>query len=291
MRVDAGSSESPPNASPENVIGNQPDIPVDKKHSVMTKIMRYILTLLFSTIILFQTDFAQAKKDQAPKSKSDLIIKVDTLKTRTVTDTLKVQISSAPTTSEKNDRPWQIALTVGILAFLATITAAFINRKITLKSIDTNKEIAIKQIQNSQDATIHQFNSTLKTKNRQDWINDVRNSISEFISNSIKINIEFQDPGPDNQQKIKDTHEKITYNRAKLRMMLNPDKTLHNNVLASMDALMEVYDLHNAVYRSKVGTYDNFKFKNAADKLVDDGRILSYNEWQKIQKLTEDKTS
>jgi len=263
----------------------------EQKNSEMKKYIGYILTLLFSAIILFPTDFAQVKKDQLLKPKADIIIKVDTLKTRTVTDTLKVQISSSPSTSEKNDRPWQIPVLVGIFAFVATITASLINKQTTLKSIDTNKEIAIKQIQHSHYATVHQFNSTLKTKNRQDWINDVRNTISEFISSSIKINIEFQDPSTESKQKIKDIHEKITINRAKLKMLLNPEKPLHNNVLISMDDLMDIYDSHLLNFRTKLGTYDNNKFKIAADKLIDNGRILSYSEWQKIQKLIEDKPS
>lgn len=254
--------------------------------------MKYILTLLLSTII-FATSFSQQKKDSAIKrqSKTEREISADSLNGRATIDVLKVQLLPTKNDADKNDKPWQIALVVGVLTFIATIIVSLINRHITLKSIQTNKEIAIQQIENSQNATLHQFNSTLKTKNRQDWINDVRNSLSEFIANCVKSNVEFQDPTSESKQKIKDIHENIILNRTKLRLLLNsnPDKTLHNNLHTSIKEFVDIFDKHVLNYRNNINDYNNYDFQKACDKIVDDGRALLYDEWQKIQKLTNDK--
>jgi hypothetical protein len=253
---------------------------------------KYILTLLLSTIISFTTNFAQFKKDTATKQqpKAGITINIDTLKTRTIIDTLKVQVVPTKMETNSNDRPWQVTLIVGLLVFVATIIASLINRRITLRGINTNKDIAITQIENSQLVTQHQFNATLKTKNRQDWVNEVRNSLVEFIANCVKINIEFQDPGNDSKQKVKDMHEKITFHRTKLRLLLSskPEKLPHSNLLASIKTLVDILDVHVLNYKGNVNDWKNGEFQKASDKIVDDGRVLLYDEWKEIQKLTTD---
>lgn len=252
--------------------------------------MKYFLTLLLSVMVSLTPIVGQTKNDITPKqqSKTEFKINVDTLKTRTIVDTLKVQIIPSKKETEQNNRPWIIALIVGILTFIAIITASLINKWVAIKGINSSKEIAIQQIENSQSLNLHQFNSTLKTKNRQDWVNDLKNAMSEFMANCVKINIEFQDPGEDNKEKIKDIHEKITLNRTKMRLLLNPKKELHNNLLTSMTEFVNILDMHILNYRGNINYYKNIDFQKTSDKVVENARELLYNEWQKIQKLTND---
>lgn len=121
-------------------------------------------------------------------------------------------------------------------------------------------------------------------------MNEVRDSISELIANCIKINIEFQDPGDNAKQIIKDIHEKISLHRSKLRLLLstNPKKTTHSNLLNSMKELIDKLDHHVLNYRNNVNDWNNQVFQTACNKVVEDGRTLLYAEWKEIQKLTDD---
>ncbi len=175
-------------------------------------VIKYISVVILSTLFYCPTSEAQTKSNPFARNQSGEHINIlhDTLKTKTDIDTLNIQNLPNGKDTSQNDRPWKITLIVGLLVFIATITSSLITRTITLNGINTNKDIAIRQIENLQAATLHQFNSTLKTKNRQDWINDVRNSSSEIIANCVKINIEFQDSGINNKEKVKEIHKKIT---------------------------------------------------------------------------------
>ena len=252
---------------------------------IMKKQIKYLLTIFLFLSVLSPSIYAQAK----PPAINELKIIVDTLKVKKSIDTLKVQFLPQIKEKEQNDKPWQIALLVGILTFIATVFASLLNRRITLKSLVANKDIAIKQIENSQLVTLHQFNSTLKTKNRQEWVNELRNTMSEFMANCTKINVEFQDPSNDSRERIKDIHEKITLNRTKLRLLLDPEKDLHNKLLSSMSDFVNIIDEHVLNYRGNINHYKNFDFQKTSDTMIENARVLLYSEWQKIQKLTDDK--
>lgn len=252
------------------------------------KTMRFCLTFIF-IVCSICTTLGQSKKEKDIITKSDnsLTNYNGTIASQIITDTLKVQFIPVNSNSNHNNNSWRITLTVGILAFLATLIAASLSGWIAIKGIRTNKEIAVNQIENLQRNTRMQFFATLKTKNRQDWINEVRTSISELIANCIKINIEFQNQGNNSTQKIKDIHEKISLHRAKLLLLLsaNTNKTTHSELLASMKTLIDKLDNHILNYRNNINDWNNFEFQNACDKLVEDGRNLVYGEWKEIQQF------
>lgn len=249
--------------------------------------MRKIL-LLF--IYIFLLSFTTHAKDSSNKQTNiDVKIILDTLKTHTIVDTLKIQVPASTLNSKnKTDHiPWIVAFIIGILTVASTVFASIINRKITLKGIQTNKDIAIEQIQNSQNISLQQFNSTLKTKNRQEWLNDLRNTMSEFMASCKKINIEIQTPNIDTNENIKIIHEKISFNRTKLILLLTPKKELHKNLLDSIKEFVDILDEHLLNYKGNINDYKNLDFQKASDSMVENARILLYDEWQKIQKLSE----
>lgn len=230
--------------------------------------------LIFLSISSFAID--QKSTNLTEKLTVSKQFNIDTIKSKIKIEPLQIEILTSKEKKESNNMPWIIALIVGVLTFIANIIASIVNRRISLGTIQTNKEIAI-----------HQFNSTLKTKNRQDWIDNVRDTLSVFVSNCVKVNIEIQDPSEtENRDKIKDIHEKIVLNRIKLQLLLNPEKELHNSILNLISEFIDILDKHMLNYENGLQKYDNDEFISAYIKIAESGRKLLYNEWQKIQKLT-----
>jgi hypothetical protein len=237
-----------------------------------------LLLPFFVSILLLITPLIEAQKSSNPTEKLSLSkqTNADTIKSKIKIEPFQLEVLT-PKETESNNKPWIIALVVGFLTFIATIIASLVNRCTSIKTIQTNKEIAV-----------HQFNSTLKTKNRQDWIDNLRNAVSMFISNCVKVNIEFQDPSENTKDKVKEIHEKIILNRTKLQLLLNPEKEFHNSLLTSITEFIDILDKHTLNFENNMNDYDNEEFRIAHIKIVENARILLYSEWQKIQKITKD---
>ena len=71
--------------------------------------------------------------------------------------------------------PWIGALIIGLLSVLVNFWVAHRLRQ-------SNERNLTRQIENAKEITLSQFKSTIATKNRQDWINELRNAISDAIS-------------------------------------------------------------------------------------------------------------
>lgn len=188
---------------------------------------------------------------------------------------------------EKNG-PWLAALFIGILTVLANILTSYYMRRIsrdTVKAqIESSERTAGLNIENSQTLSLTQFKATLKTKNRQDWINDVRESITEFTTQCKMLNIEFQSTTPD-PEKVKPLLEKVTLYRNKLLLLLNPAKETHKPLLNAIDSLMTVLEHHFFYCSGKIQAFNNEDFLDKTAIVIKCGRDLSYDEWQKIQEM------
>jgi hypothetical protein len=239
----------------------------------------FLITFLSSNLVTAN----QIKQNQ---QSSEIRIKQDTSNLSKI----ELIIKGQPTTvkNESNDKPWVIALSIGILTALVTLIGTFVNRSVAISGINASAENAIKQINNAQEINLHQFNATLKTNNRQDWINELRTTMSEFMSNCSRINLEFQNPGENSKEKIKEIHEKITLNRTRLILMLDPKKPSHEELLNYMKDFVNLVDYHVLNYRGNINDYKNLEFIQKSTLMIENARELLYAEWQKIQKLTDE---
>ncbi|MEI9909187.1 MAG: hypothetical protein WDO71_05730 [Bacteroidota bacterium] len=129
-----------------------------------------------------------------------------------------------------------------------------------------------------------EYISTLNSTNRQEWINDVRHCISDLLTQCKLLNMEFQEP-IQNEELKKKLHEKINYNRNKLRLLLSPQISQHENLLKSTEELIGILEKHMNRSDHDVNEYDNFSFLQKSDNIIDIGRELLYFEWQKIQSM------
>ncbi|MFC4263972.1 hypothetical protein ACFOWM_13845, partial [Ferruginibacter yonginensis] len=177
---------------------------------------------------------------------------------------------------DKTTSPWIIPSSIALLTVVVNIFISLYSQKVALSNVE-------KQIKSSLALAALQFDTTLYLKNRQDWINEVRNSLSEFLTHCNLINIELQE-ATQNMIARKTIHEKLSLNRNKLRLALNPKIEEHEKLLESISALMNVLDIHILNTNSQQRQYDNVDFMRKADNVIVDGRFVLYKEWDKIQR-------
>lgn len=243
-------------------------------------------------------------------SVSGQVPKEDSLKTifqqpKLVIDTLKVQgVSFNLQNDLSKNMPWIIALLIGILTVLINFIIAKINQQTAIKNIDkqikstldisikqleNNKEIAIKHLENTQKITDKQFRTTLLTSNRQSWVNEVRDVLTKLVTQAKLLNIEFEESAPTSENK-KIIHEKFTYQKNKLLILLSHQKKQHIPILDALKDLLEVLDrqLLLSIGKSKNTIdppLDTIGVFEKCDEIIRLGSELLYQEWSKIQTL------
>lgn len=230
--------------------------------------MRRILLLLTTIFFLLSNALAQPNKLDTSLNAPSVSIP-----TKIIVDTLRVQSFDIKGTQkvwyEDENMPWIIALTISILGIL-------INLIISNSQIKANQETTLKQIK-----------ATLNTNNRQAWVNETRNALTDLITQTRLLNIEFQEKLPNFERK-KMIHEKVTQSRIKLLLLLNPEKEYHKELIEVLKTFINTLDEHllNSNSSAQITIpYDNFKFMSQSDAVIECGRKLLYNEWDKIQSI------
>lgn len=250
-----------------------------------------IFNLILLLIIICLTSYGQAVKDSTipPKKNQEFHLVFDTIKVQTLKSSEKTKLWY-----ENNNMPWIISLiisfmTIGINIYIAKVThktaiksveAQITSSTITSKSqIESSQQIAIQEIQNSQDLALTQFKMTLNTKNRQDWINELRHSISEFLAQSAMINVLMTAPSEEREFKdFQPFFEKIIYHHNKIEILLNQEKVEQKAVLKLIREMRAISLQPEKDYNAK-------KFRIKENEIFEASRNLFRIHWQKIKEI------
>ena len=221
------------------------------------KILPVILLLSISTNIFGQKSVAD----------SSLLVKQKIIPSKIFVDSVRIQNIEPEEFNtawyKDNNMPWIIALIISMVGILINLLIA-------------NKQIR---------ANLKQINAN----NRQTWVTETRNVIAELTTQANLLNIEFQETDINIERK-KNLHEKFTYNKNKLFLLLKPEKEKHKSLFNSLNALMLTLDEHMLNSKANINNdlnipFDNGKFMTQTDKVIESGRNLLYDEWGKIQSL------
>jgi len=244
----------------------------------------------FFSLLFFSIAIAKTTKDSITSKllNHKIEIKLDTLKVQ------NIKSSEAPKPwYESNSMPWIAAIIVSGLTVAINVYIARINQKTAIQNvvlqinsvmegsknqIDNAKEIAIKQIENSKEIAITQFKTTLNTKNRQDWINDVRHVTSDLLVQCAMIQLEMisKDSSAIKAKKISPFFEKLVYNNSKLSMLLNHNKDEQKELL---DKVVEIIS-----YSGKPNP-NATEFRKIESQLIEASRNLFEKHWEKIKNI------
>jgi len=226
----------------------------------MKKIILLLTLVVCSTITFGQVELDSTGNKEQQKEITEVNINLP--------DTVQIKDISAKNEDSPSKMPWVIALVIGVLS-------AIINIWIADKMKNSNEKTISLQLTNAKELALAEFKATLGAKNRQDWIDELRHNLSEFISQSAMINIEFSVDRPDNE-KIKPYFQKMNYNKAKIAMLINEEKAEQKRVIDAVNELVnKSFDSQN--------DFDAAEFKGIEDELVDASRDLFNIHWEKIK--------
>jgi len=111
-----------------------------------------------------------------------------------------------------NNMPWVVALFIGI-------TTLYLGHR----QLKSNERTIKLQIESMQKIAKLDFNKTVISGNRQEWINDLRNSISLYMAkiDAYELIVNYE---KDNYDKITSKFEEIMNLELKINLLLNPDE-------------------------------------------------------------------
>jgi hypothetical protein len=238
--------------------------------------MKYKLILIF--LLFGILSFGQNQK-------TDNIIKksANSIQNKVQIDTIKIQTVESKQIDKiwykDNNMPWLVALIISILGVCVNLLIAFRSLKYSKINLDS-------QIKSSTDIANNQIKATLNTNNRQVWLTNVRDVLSELITQSKLMYIELIESDIPNET-VKTIHEKLTYNHVKLLLLLNPNKSHHKDLLKSLVEFMTILDkqMLDKHHLGNLNENDNIKFTKCTQDMVESGRALLYTEWSKIQSI------
>ena len=245
-----------------------------------TKFLFFVL--LFSIALPYQS--IPKKEIDSPKLKNEYQIKLDTLRVQNFT-----KESAEKKWYETNNISWGVSLLISIVTII-------VSWRVTVRNNKNSKEVALDQIKNSKELALTEFKATLNSKNRQDWINEVRHSLSEYIIQNRMLNIEYQNKNSTNER-IQIHYEKAGYNYNKIFLLLNhnPTKEEHKkllNLIRELSGLIDTQMLQSPHRNDNVSwnNIDELKKRNHAiitkeEEILKVGMELLYFEWQKIQNM------
>jgi len=238
------------------------------------------MKVIYLIILLITFDSFSQVKDNKRKSPSLITTDLKNLNQKQKTDPM----------------PWIVSLiiagaTVGINVYIAKLgqktsiknirTQIEASTQNSEKQLEVNRDIVIKQIENSQSLALSQYKSTLNTKNRQDWINTLQHCVSDFLSQCIMLQMinKTHVNRDDFFEKFFPFLEKMTYNRAKVAMLVNFEKQDHKDLILSFDEILSLWS-------SESDDENHRKFQDAQGKIMLAANKITRDNWQKIKDIS-----
>ncbi|WP_299065499.1 hypothetical protein [uncultured Polaribacter sp.] len=157
--------------------------------------------------------------------------------------------------------PSLIAVFVGGLAFIATLIS-------TKRQLKSNKDTLDKQTESSLKIAKLDFRKSVLSANRQTWINELRELISELIS---LINLNLLDPS---NIRIEDS-KRINFLIIKAEFMLNPIK--------DSEYINSISNLKDVIFDLSMGKIDYDNSQAKIDIVKQNTKTTLKTEWERVK--------
>jgi methyl-accepting chemotaxis protein len=149
------------------------------------------LTIVLLIVSSLLTISAWGQNKSTPKTvENPDTLTVTLLDKFSIPDRLKIETVNPP--SWRDQMPWIAALIIGILSVLITILTNRSQKQVLLRQIESAKEIARLD-----------FSKTVISGNRQEWINKLRDNLSEYLARTETYSIALLNP-TNNAQRLQE---------------------------------------------------------------------------------------
>ena len=234
----------------------------------MRKFELFIIFVLYPIILIGQQKFDTAISDKNLTNRNPVHISINLPETLQIKDVSEKQVKM--NFFERN-MPWIVALLIGL-------ASAYVNFWIAHRLRQSNEINLQKQINNSKETTLTQFKATIATKNRQDWINELRQTLSDYLA-SITLYIPLaKNPDKSNLEERKNYVQRMALTKSKLELLMNEDKPEQKALLDEIEDLLKIA-------RNEPSENQLEKISVSRTKVIIAARHLFTYHWTKIKEL------
>jgi len=148
--------------------------------------------------------------------------------------------------------------------------------KLMSEQIQAQKELAIAQISASKELSREEITFQVLSKNRQEWINDLRNTISHFISSTHKCRNNLAIP-PEQRDllKINNDVDSAWFHLSRLRLLVNPKEDDHKELVITANAFLD------SIFVKEL----QGKEKDIEVSLIKQAQTILKREWERVKSL------
>lgn len=161
-----------------------------------------------------------------------------------------------------------------IITLIVGLLMTWANWAISKKLRESNKEIINRQLDESKNLKLIEIRASIHSKNRQEWMNEYRELISEFTS---LIAVHIVQVKTSEQQSIADLKKLLSLN-TKLKLLLHPDRPDEKEAIENFGELFSLLllqqDQRDINYFKKLSTVNS--------TLVELSRNILERNWQKM---------
>lgn len=169
--------------------------------------------------------------------------------------------------------PWIVALIIGVFS-------AWVNHRIAKTQRISNEKNQQLQMNNIKEITLLQFKGRIASQNKQQWVNDLREEISELLTKSYALAQEFHNVIKEEEiddNLFRANRDQLHYSESKIKLLLNINNEDQRELLESIDKMIN--------YMLKAKGFRWEKFNGLRSDVVDSARILFEGHWEKIKNL------
>jgi hypothetical protein len=179
----------------------------------------------------------------------------------------------APSVQPANDlREW-LALSV---ALAAVIVGPFIQQRIANRDRKARGQDLATQLASQRDLTEKQIYAAVRSTNRQNWINAVREDVAAYLSAAQRMGTLFSSGARPTGDPEASPLDRLMHELGKLysliELRLNPNEVPHNDLLESLRNL------------SRAAQIDHAKFQTARGEVVEIAQKIFKAEWERVKR-------
>ncbi|NID06839.1 hypothetical protein HBF26_18275 [Luteibacter jiangsuensis] len=148
--------------------------------------------------------------------------------------------------------------------------------RILSEQLNSQSALAFSQISAARAQALDEIKAQVLTKNRQEWINDLRNTLAQFIvgihkcRNNLTISPERRDPN-----RIHSNVGDAWLHLTRLRLLINPNEDDHKDLLATANLMFELIK----------SSEEGLRLKDVEKSLLIMGQAILKREWERVKSL------
>lgn len=181
---------------------------------------------------------------------------------------------------EKN-MPWIVAFIIGMLSVIVNLWATHklreSNERNLQRQIESSERIIESQLKTAKESKLLEFKATIASKNRQDWINELREALSEYLS-VLTLMKPIHSTTPEMMEERNINLQRLSLAKSKLDLLMNKDKPEQKILIEKIDNMLGVVTKHPKENYFKA-------INKSRNEIILAARHLFGIHWKKIKEL------